>query len=380
MKDFPQAIHLGRILMKHRHQRGITQEELAAYIGVSKATVSKWETSTTYPDITMLPQLAAFFDISIDTLMGYEPQLTKEGIRRLYRTLSREFSEKPFDEVTGYCQELTKKYFSCAPLLFQIGALYLNHCSLAGTAEKTASILEEAMHLFARVREKSDDMELQSQAVNMEAFCLLQLGRPQDVPDLLGTCDMLRLSPEPLLARAWQMLGNPKEAKSILQASIYHTMLELLQMMLSYQELCMDQKTVFEETYRRIDTICSTFQLDSLHPAIRINICLSFAHGFLLLGDQKTALDLLEQYTDLACRDFDLFRLHGDTFFDLLDDWLEENLMLGSDLPREETLIRNSMLEAVAGNPDFAKLSGNPRFQMILRRLQAAAVPKKREL
>ena len=54
-------IRLGRVLVGNRHKRGITQDELAAYLGVSKAAVSKWETGMTYPDITLLPQLAARF-------------------------------------------------------------------------------------------------------------------------------------------------------------------------------------------------------------------------------------------------------------------------------------------------------------------------------
>ena len=62
-------IRLGRVLVGNRHKRGITQDELAAYLGVSKAAVSKWETGMTYPDITLLPQLAAYFNISIDELM-----------------------------------------------------------------------------------------------------------------------------------------------------------------------------------------------------------------------------------------------------------------------------------------------------------------------
>ena len=37
-------INLGRILIENRHKRGITQDELAAHIGVSKGAVSKWET------------------------------------------------------------------------------------------------------------------------------------------------------------------------------------------------------------------------------------------------------------------------------------------------------------------------------------------------
>ena len=73
-------INLGRVLIENRHKLGITQDELAAYMGVSKAAVSKWETGMTYPDITLLPQLATYFNISIDELMGYEPQMTKEQI------------------------------------------------------------------------------------------------------------------------------------------------------------------------------------------------------------------------------------------------------------------------------------------------------------
>lgn len=37
-------INLGHILIENCHKRGITQDELASYMGVSKAAVSKWET------------------------------------------------------------------------------------------------------------------------------------------------------------------------------------------------------------------------------------------------------------------------------------------------------------------------------------------------
>ena len=37
-------INLGRVLIENRHRRGVTQDEIASHIGVSKAAVSKWET------------------------------------------------------------------------------------------------------------------------------------------------------------------------------------------------------------------------------------------------------------------------------------------------------------------------------------------------
>ena len=53
---------------------GITQETLGLQIGVSKSSVSKWEAGRNYPEIGYLPKLAAYFNITIDELMGYSYQ------------------------------------------------------------------------------------------------------------------------------------------------------------------------------------------------------------------------------------------------------------------------------------------------------------------
>lgn len=92
-------INIGRVLIKNRHKRGITQDELANHLGVSKGAVSKWETGSSLPDILLLPQLASYFDISIDELIGYQPQMEQEDIKELYIRLSKDFSVLSFDEV-----------------------------------------------------------------------------------------------------------------------------------------------------------------------------------------------------------------------------------------------------------------------------------------
>src|SRR5690554_1072736 len=112
-------INIGRAIVQGRKAKGITQETLAHYLGVSKASVSKWETGQSYPDITFLPQLATYFNVSIDDLLGYEPQMTKEEIRHLYHQFSRDFTALPFEEVMEACGELIQTYYSCYPLLMQ---------------------------------------------------------------------------------------------------------------------------------------------------------------------------------------------------------------------------------------------------------------------
>lgn len=364
-------INLGRILLENRHKRGITQDELAEYIGVSKASVSKWETGATYPDITLLPGLAAYFNISIDELMGYEPQMTREDIRKLYGRLSRDFSAQPFDDVIEHCRTIVKKYFSCPTLLFQIGTLYVNHAALAGSPEKIAGVYEEAGKLFARVKEEGDDAELAAQAINMEAFCLLNRGKAQEVLDLLEPLEIIRLSPEPLLASAYQMLGNGKEARRILQAGGYQAILELLNMLTGYMVLCMDDTSIFAETYQRILAVTEAFSLKTLHPSILLSVYITAAQGFLAMGNQEMALGILEDYTELVLSDIYPLQLHGDSYFDLLDEWLEQNLVLGNALPRDISAVRKSMSEAVADNPAFAALKDNLQFQMIVKRLKA---------
>lgn len=57
------------MIAKLRKEKSVTQEELASKVGVSSQAVSKWENGG-MPDAELLPRIADFFDVSIDTLFG----------------------------------------------------------------------------------------------------------------------------------------------------------------------------------------------------------------------------------------------------------------------------------------------------------------------
>jgi len=63
-------------LQQLRKQQGLTQEELARRLFVSRTAVSKWESGRGYPNIDSLKALAAFFQVTVDQLLSGEELLT----------------------------------------------------------------------------------------------------------------------------------------------------------------------------------------------------------------------------------------------------------------------------------------------------------------
>lgn len=66
------SLNLADKLKSLRKEKNISQEKLAQYLNVSVQAVSKWENSNTYPDISLLPEIARFFGITIDELLQVE--------------------------------------------------------------------------------------------------------------------------------------------------------------------------------------------------------------------------------------------------------------------------------------------------------------------
>ncbi|MCL2568534.1 MAG: helix-turn-helix domain-containing protein [Oscillospiraceae bacterium] len=360
------AINIARSIIHRRKEKGITQEELANHIGVSSASVSKWETGQSYPDIVLLPQLAAYFNISIDELMGYEPQLTKAEIGKLYRKLYEGLSDQPFDEVIAECREAIKKYFSCFPLLLQMGDLLINASAIHGDDDIFWDLVAEAKTLFVRVKTESDDVELVNTALYMEAMCAMILGNPDEVIALLEKTVVHAQPPESLIATAYCMLEKHKEAETILQVGIYQNILSAFDLLSTYI-VCVDHDTErFDELVKRTIALVEAFNIKELRPE---QIGFYWAAAVRYAAAQKTeqALDLLEQYTEIVTGD--LFgQPKGDWFFNRIDAWLGEPVIETPLTPHK--IVKESLAEGILDNPDLSVLRDTPRFRAIVKRLE----------
>jgi len=94
---------IGTTIKKLRQKSGITQQHLAEYLNVSMQTVSRWETSVTYPDVVMLPVLAKHFHVTVDYLLGIG-RSTMKAIESK-RLLIREWNENDAADLLALKQD-----------------------------------------------------------------------------------------------------------------------------------------------------------------------------------------------------------------------------------------------------------------------------------
>lgn len=65
-------MRLGNNLFQARKKKGLSQEETAEKLGVSRQTISKWETDETLPDIRQAKKLAVLYGLSLDELIAFD--------------------------------------------------------------------------------------------------------------------------------------------------------------------------------------------------------------------------------------------------------------------------------------------------------------------
>ena len=82
-------LEFGKNLKALRHQKDLTQDELAQKLSLSVQAISRYETGAAYPDIEMLPVIAGFFGVTIDKLLGISSEARERRMDEYYTELRK---------------------------------------------------------------------------------------------------------------------------------------------------------------------------------------------------------------------------------------------------------------------------------------------------
>ncbi len=197
-------LKIGKKIRLLRKNNDVTQDKLAAYLGVTPQAVSRWESEICYPDIETLPQIADFFGTSMDDLLCYDSVQKESKIREYLKE-----AELLFDsEKLGECLALLREAYAEIPSSFEIQlelAKILSAISAEGKPRKND--LMEAVSLCGHILDYCTDDMLRDET--KKTLCDIyshQLGNVEKALDIAEKLHSMSYSRE--LVKATVLTGD----------------------------------------------------------------------------------------------------------------------------------------------------------------------------
>jgi transcriptional regulator with XRE-family HTH domain len=257
-------IRIGENLRKLRIKNELTQEKLAEVFGVSPQAISRWENNTTYPDVTMLPSIANYYNVSIDELMGMDEIRNVEKINSTFSLVHEYESKGMVDEAIQVLRAAIKVYPSNCGFLSEL-ALAL---TLKSNTDTEYELVNEAIALSERVLLNSTNEKLRSTTKANLCFLYLKANKDEKAIKLAKT-----------LPHVW-------ECREI-----------LLPEMLSDHDHAIELKRGIITV---ISVICERIEKSKNHKHSSVDKTIAIGPKTNLSDDLKEKIELLAQYLDAA--------------------------------------------------------------------------------
>ena len=157
--------HVADQIRFYRRQEGLTQEQLAEAMGVSVAAVSKWEQGQSLPEIPMLMELADFFDLSVDALLGYRLRSNdRKSVSERLKVLRR---EDRYDEGLAEAEMALQKFPNTFTVVYECAKLF----EMAGGTRKDKALQRRALDLLThaiRLLPQNSDPQVSEMSLRLD--------------------------------------------------------------------------------------------------------------------------------------------------------------------------------------------------------------------
>ncbi len=174
-------LNIGKTIKKLRKERDITQEEFAEILGVSCQSVSRWENNSCYPDIELIPTIAAFFDISTDKLMGVDEAAERKAVEQYLKDFQAAISVGNIDECIRIARagvaEFPNNYALLNKLMYALFVAYSDDADISDWKEKQEKYDAEIVAIGERIIKYCPDAKIKIEATDRLAFHHSEMGR-----------------------------------------------------------------------------------------------------------------------------------------------------------------------------------------------------------
>ncbi len=345
-------IYLSEQLKKLRKEKGNTQEDLANHLNISVQAVSKWERNEGFPDITLLPAIAFYYNVSVDDLLGVGEVEKQKRIKEMRDKNMELFRAGKSAERVALTREMHKEFPNDIEIVHD-----LMYALLAENRDKNA---DEIIECGKRILDESTDDTLRAGAI--QCLCFTYYYSKKDSESAKKYAEMaisFNVSQEELMSR----ILEGEEAVRYCQRNIMH-----LVQMIGQRAYIIVQKGGYtpEQTIKAYNFVIDCYKL--LYPDgncgfyhVRFSdFHEELAYNHLLMGAEQQSLDNLEEAVKHAIK------------FDTLKDGMYTAFMVNKcemsrlDAVKDHTANRSGVLVKMLKGEKYAKLQNNVRFQKLL--------------
>ncbi len=192
-------LNIGNRIKELRRSKDITQEEFAEYLGVSYQSVSRWENGVCYPDMELLPIMADFFGVTVDSLMGVDDAIEKEKVNRYLEEFQNAISKGDVSD----CIEIARKgvaeypnnYALLNKLMFALFVAGDDDGNIPDWKENREKYDDEIIRIGERIVKYCSDLDLRLEATARLAFQHCEMGRKRkgrEIYETLPTMEQCR--------------------------------------------------------------------------------------------------------------------------------------------------------------------------------------------
>lgn len=168
------------------------------------------------------------------------------------------------------------------------------------------------------------------------------------------------------MASAYLKTKKENEVDQKLQVMIYKNITDLITLLMMKSSLNNDD---WVETLERVEDLIESFNLIEINVSIVLNFYLSLATRYVDDNNLKLAGKYVEKLLNLLIESKGKsFKIRGDEYFNQIDKWLDENLLLSTNPNRSDDMIARSYLFAVTDNVGFKEIIEQEKIKNLLRK------------